>query len=94
MSGVLNDEMSHMLANSINHYQSIEHHEKMNLLVSEQEFLFVKTYGLIPFKDGNNWCVLLGDNIQVGICGFGETPLKAILDFNKNFVRPEREVGV
>jgi hypothetical protein len=94
MEGVLNDEMSRMLANSIDHYQSIQHQEKLNLIVSEQELLFVKTYGLIPFKDGNSWCVLLGKDITTGICGFGETPLKAILDFNKNFVAPKREVGV
>lgn len=51
--GILNDEMSHMLANSINHYQSIEHQEKLNLIVAEQEMIFVKTFNLVPFKDGN-----------------------------------------
>lgn len=85
MQGILNDEMSHMLANSINHYESIQHQEKLNLIVSEQEMLFVKTFNLIPFKDGDMWCVLLGSNIQEGIVGFGNSPLKAVLDFNKNF---------
>ena len=33
--------------------------------------------------DGNQWCVLYGDNIQDGICGFGETPKLAIYDLNK-----------
>ena len=86
MNGILNEEMSHMLANAINHYQSIQHQEKMTLLVSEQELMYVKTFGLKPYKDGNQWCVLLGDDITSGVCGFGETPLKAIYDFNKNFV--------
>lgn len=85
MDGILNQEYSHMLANSIDHYQSIQHQEKLNLLIGEQELLLAKTYNLIPYKDGNQWCVLLGDNIQEGICGFGDIPLKAILNFNSNF---------
>jgi hypothetical protein len=86
MNSILNENDSNMLANSINHYESIQHQEKLNLIISEQELIFVKTYNLIPFKDGDSWCVLLGKDIQSGICGFGETPLKAILDFNNNFL--------
>lgn len=46
--------------------------------------------GLKPYKDGNQWCILAGDNIQEGICGFGDTIedalyefLKEVLDFPK-----------
>jgi len=35
--------------------------------------------------DGNQWCVLLGDNIQEGVCGFGDTPELAFLDFDRAF---------
>lgn len=35
------------------------------------------------FQDGNQWCVLHGGDLQSGICGFGDTPRKAIRDFNK-----------
>jgi len=35
--------------------------------------------------DGNQWCVLLGDNIQEGVVGFGDTPRKAVVNFNHNF---------
>jgi len=28
--------------------------------------------------DGDKWCALVGDNIQEGIAGFGETPLEAL----------------
>lgn len=38
-------------------------------------------------KDGNLWCVLYGEDLQVGISGFGDTPMAAILDFNKNMYR-------
>ena len=34
------------------------------------------------FKDGDSWCCLLGENIQEGVCGFGDTPSLATQDFN------------
>ena len=36
-------------------------------------------------KDGNQWCVLYGENLQVGIAGFGDTPRLAIYAFNKEW---------
>jgi hypothetical protein len=38
-------------------------------------------------KDGNQWCVLYGSNLQEGIAGFGASPMKAIWDFNKEFAK-------
>lgn len=35
--------------------------------------------------DGNMWCALYGDNIQEGVAGFGESPAKAMADFDKNW---------
>lgn len=34
------------------------------------------------YKDGNMWLCLYGDNIQEGVCGFGETPDKATHEFD------------
>jgi len=85
MNTILNDNDSNMLANSINHFESIRHQEKLNLIIAKQDLVFMESFNLKPFKDGNMWCVLLGENIQDGICGFGETPLKAILNFNHQF---------
>jgi hypothetical protein len=42
-------------------------------------------YGLVPYKDGNQWCVLYGENIQGGIVGFGDTRLDAMLEFKKEY---------
>ena len=40
--------------------------------------------GIKPaYKDGNSWCVLIGENTQEGICGFGETPKDAYIAFLK-----------
>lgn len=35
--------------------------------------------------DGNQWCALYGDNLQDGVVGFGDTPAKAMLDFDKQY---------
>ena len=42
--------------------------------------------GLKPYKDGDQWCVLLGDNIQEGICGFGNTIEDALYAFLKDLI--------
>lgn len=81
----LNDNDSSVLMNSINHHQSLQHQEALNYWISKNDLILVETFNLKPFKDGNQWCVLLGNNIQEGITGFGDTPLKAIRDFNSSF---------
>lgn len=35
------------------------------------------------FLDGNQWCVLYGDNQQDGIVGFGASPRLAVYAFNR-----------
>ena len=34
-------------------------------------------------KDGNQWCALYGENLQDGCVGFGDSPEKAMLEFDK-----------
>ena len=43
---------------------------------------FSVAYRLIPFRDGNQWCVLLGDDLQAGIAGFGDSPAQAVAAFD------------
>lgn len=45
----------------------------------------VEHFKLVPFLDGNQWCYLLGNNLQEGIAGFGDTALGAAEDFDKNY---------
>lgn len=33
--------------------------------------------------DGNQWCALYGDDLQNGVCGFGDSPADAMRDFDK-----------
>ncbi len=30
------------------------------------------------FMDGNMWCALIGENLQVGLGGFGDSPAEAL----------------
>ncbi len=34
-------------------------------------------------KDGDMWCALHGENLQVGISGFGTTPALALIAFER-----------
>ena len=46
--------------------------------------------GLKPFKDGNKWCILVGDNIQEGVCGFGDTIEDALYEFLKDVCKQNK----
>jgi hypothetical protein len=37
------------------------------------------------FKDGDQWCALLGVNLMEGVCGFGKTPEEACIAFDKEW---------
>ena len=39
------------------------------------------------YIDGNKWCALYGDDIQKGLVGFGNSPQKALQDFDTNFYK-------
>lgn len=66
-----------------NHDKDYTHQSEMNALIEAEEMNLVKILNPKIFIDGKKWCVLYGDNIQDGICGFGDTPRKAVYDFNK-----------
>jgi hypothetical protein len=35
------------------------------------------------FPDGNKWCCLYGEDLMVGVAGFGDTPQLACWDFDR-----------
>lgn len=37
------------------------------------------------FPDGNKWCVLYGNDLQYGVCAFGDTPEQASINFDNNW---------
>lgn len=38
-------------------------------------------------RDGDLWCVLLGDNLQEGLCAFGVSPEVAFRNFDIEFAK-------
>ena len=49
---------------------------------AERKALWAVIFGLVPYLDGDKWCVLYGKDLQTGIAGFGDTPVKAMYAFN------------
>lgn len=69
-------------------FDTLQHQEKMNLIVEQEEY---NRFAMLKPKvgiDGNQYFVLYGEDLQSGIAGFGDTLYLAILDFNKSFHKP------
>jgi hypothetical protein len=39
------------------------------------------------FRDGDKWCALYGDDLQVGVSGHGRTPEEATRQFDENWFK-------
>lgn len=40
------------------------------------------------YRDGNQWCALLGTDLQSGVCGFGDSPQDAMFAFDQAWYAP------
>lgn len=77
------------LIDQISRNFDISHHTE----IIKQEFLNVAFEMQRPSvlfkpelqKDGNQWCALLGKDLQVGVAGFGDTPYQAMGEFDKEW---------
>lgn len=90
---MLTEDHSNRLRSTLSHHAELEHRERMQILHEKRDAQtaeLANMLGLVPYKDGNQWCVLWGENIQEGICGFGNSPLQALLNFNDNYSFPEK----
>ncbi len=72
-------------------YAAILHQEQM-IVTYEQQRPSILLKPKISI-DGNQWCALYGENLQDGVAGFGDSPDKAMVDFDKNWRTdlPERK---
>jgi len=61
--------------------------QRHSTAIEQAEYNLVAMLKPLIIQDGNQWCVLLGENLQVGIAGFGDSPYLAILDFNRQFTK-------
>src|ERR1035437_5932397 len=50
-------------------------------IAAERRMLWAVVLGLKPSLDGNKWCILWGDDLQVGVVGWGASPSEAIQAF-------------
>jgi hypothetical protein len=64
---------------------AIAEEAQQNYWSTKQDLAIVESLKPTITKDGNQWCVLYGADLQEGIAGFGNTPYQAILDFNTAF---------
>ena len=82
-------EEFYQIESSQRQYNEIMYHqERMNIIVEQEEYNLFNLLKPKLFIDGAQWCVLYGEDMQSGICGFGESPYKAILEFNKAWNKP------
>lgn len=44
---------------------------------------YASIMNLVPYRDGSNWCVLLGEDVVSGLVGWGSTPEEAVDDFER-----------
>lgn len=61
------------------------HEQSRRFIETMDEFLAVNMTRPKFGKDGNQYFYLLGEDLQSGVAGFGDTPYDAMLDFNKSF---------
>ena len=58
----------------------------------KQDLMTISMLSVKLSVDGNQYCYLLGEDLQSGIAGFGETPHLAMLDFNEScYIRKTNE---
>ena len=80
-------ELDQIESSQRQHFQALEHSLRQEILIKESDF---KLFEMLKPKisiDGNQYCVLLGVNLQDGIAGFGDTLYRTVLDFNNQFNR-------
>ena len=64
------------------HQDFIAAQERLDAAITLSHFSIVSALNLTPKREGNMWFILWGENIQEGVAGFGETPYKAVVNFN------------
>jgi len=82
---MLNDSDSEKVKSTLQFNADKEHYEAMCTAVQIGEYTLFSMLRPTVTRDGNQWCVLYGDDLMTGVAGFGDTPYLAVLDFNKSW---------
>jgi hypothetical protein len=81
MSEILNNEYQSMAANAIAHAAEMTQ-ETIRCVASNYERPSVLFRPKLSV-DGDQWCAMYGDDLQSGVGGFGDSPEKAMYDFDR-----------
>lgn len=85
------EEMYQAESGQRQHFDVLQHQERMNALVEAAEMNLVTLLRPAIYIDGDKWCCLYGENIQDGVCGFGDTPRQAAMEFVRAWDKPIKE---
>lgn len=80
MIEALSEEKQYQYLSTLTYYADIADKRAQE---NEYEMLvlrLMKELAIVPFKDGDQWCALYGEDLQAGIAGFGNTPFLAMAD--------------
>lgn len=77
---MLNNQDSNMAANAICH--SIAMVQESFQQVAYEQMRPASIFKPKLYRDGNQWCALLGEDLQSGVAGFGDSPAEAMWDFD------------
>ena len=81
----MNEEHSRLGLESFSHAVTMAGHSVQNAASAyERPHVLMRPYLCI---DGNSWCALYGEDLQSGVAGFGNSPAKAMEDFDKNWYK-------
>lgn len=78
---MMTDLDSHMAMSAISHAADMAKISIQQAVYSYEQPSAI--YRPKVYPDGDKWCALYGDNIQDGVCGFGDSPADATHDFNQ-----------
>ena len=85
MNEILSEEKQNMIVDAIVHATAM-HQEVIRGDSSESirpSVLYKPKLG----REGNQWGVLYGDNLQDGVAGFGKSPDAAMRDFDNEWIK-------
>ena len=77
------EELLQIESSQRQHFEVMLQQDRQSIIVEQLEYNLFSIIKPKLYKDGDSWCCLFGDDINVGICGFGDTPYLAILDWNR-----------
>lgn len=69
------------------HNEEIIFQQRLENEYERHAFAIVRELELMPYKDGNEWCILWGENIQDGVFASGQNVRQAVVNFYEELVK-------